>query len=151
MANYDYEVLNRPRANGWDRRRGFTFDGTWTCLDCNLHSDDPELFRKASGRNAQYFGGRYNQCKQCAAAYCSRRRVEVVAIVRSFKDQPCMDCGNRFPPVCMDFDHRPGETKIVEVSHLANRIASPERIRAEIAKCDLVCANCHRLRTEARR
>jgi hypothetical protein len=59
-----------------------------------------------------------------------------------------MDCGGTFPPECMDFDHREGETKELTIgSHLRWAWA---RIEAEIAKCDLVCANCHRTRTRKR-
>lgn len=59
-------------------------------------------------------------------------------------DQPCMDCGNKFPPVCMDFDHVRGE-KVSDISLIVNR--SLNTILEEIAKCDLVCSNCHRIRT----
>lgn len=47
----------------------------------------------------------------------------------------------------MDFDHRPGTIKVADVSVLA-RSSTKERTLDEIAKCDLVCANCHRIRTE---
>lgn len=61
------------------------------------------------------------------------------------KSQPCADCGNSYPPVCMDFDHRDPSAKrfIIATSGTRNR----EAVLAEIAKCDLVCANCHRIRT----
>jgi len=48
----------------------------------------------------------------------------------------------------MDFDHVRGN-KITEVSALLG-FASLERLQLEIAKCDLVCANCHRVRTRKR-
>jgi hypothetical protein len=59
-----------------------------------------------------------------------------------------MDCGNTFPPVCMDFDHRDADSKSFNI---ASRIQlSIEKLAAEIAKCDLVCSNCHRIRTSGR-
>lgn len=61
-----------------------------------------------------------------------------------------MDCGQCFPAVCMDFDHRPGEIKIASVARVI-QAGKLEDLYAEIAKCDLVCANCHRLRTKRRR
>ena len=67
--------------------------------------------------------------------------------LRKLKDAPCMDCGNRFPPECMDFDHVRG-VKAFEISRAAAR--TEEAVRAELAKCDLVCANCHRIRTRKR-
>lgn len=65
------------------------------------------------------------------------------------KAKPCMDCGNSFPPVCMDFDHRDGSEKVGNVSALYE--CSLQTLLNEIAKCDLVCANCHRLRTHSRK
>jgi hypothetical protein len=73
-----------------------------------------------------------------------------VAWVRELKRRPCADCGGLFHPVAMHFDHRPGEKKDFEVGW-AIRGYSRRRIMAEIAKCDLVCANCHAVRTYERR
>ncbi len=61
---------------------------------------------------------------------------------------PCEDCREVFDPICMDFDHRPGETKIGSVSSMI--WAGEDRVMLEIAKCDLVCSNCHRIRTRDR-
>jgi len=63
------------------------------------------------------------------------------------KNTPCLDCKGRFPPECMDFDHVRGR-KITQVSHMKNRRFKD--MLAEIAKCDLVCSNCHRIRTKKR-
>jgi hypothetical protein len=62
------------------------------------------------------------------------------------RGRPCTDCGRVFPHQVMQWDHRPGLEKVGDVSgdfwgH------SREEILAEIAKCDLVCANCHAIRT----
>lgn len=62
---------------------------------------------------------------------------------------PCADCGGKFPAVCMDFDHVRGE-KRVDVSFMVQKAYAWPAVAAEIAKCDLVCANCHRLRTAVR-
>jgi hypothetical protein len=51
----------------------------------------------------------------------------------------------------MDFDHRDSETKTGNVSNMVKRYnAGLARLLDEIAKCDVVCSNCHRLRTHAR-
>ena len=65
------------------------------------------------------------------------------------KDKPCADCGKKYPPYVMDFDHRERNDKISEIAHMAGRNWSFEKIKKEIEKCDLVCANCHRIRTYA--
>ena len=67
-------------------------------------------------------------------------------VMRAAKDVPCMDCGRRWPHWIMEFDHRPGAQKLGEVGALAAR--APRRVvLEEMAKCDVVCANCHRNRT----
>jgi hypothetical protein len=50
----------------------------------------------------------------------------------------------------MDFDHRDPRTKWSAVTRMIGR-AGTYRILEEVAKCDIVCANCHRLRTFVRR
>lgn len=60
----------------------------------------------------------------------------------------CADCGGSFPPECMDFDHL-GD-KVDGVATMVSRTKPWEEIEAEIAKCELVCANCHRIRTKRR-
>lgn len=70
--------------------------------------------------------------------------------VNALKAEPCMDCGGRFKPWQMDYDHRDGEHKTFDVSAMIGKQYKKEQIQAEIAKCDLVCANCHRDRTHHR-
>ncbi len=71
------------------------------------------------------------------------------AFINAQKNIPCMDCSDTFPNICMDFDHRPDEEKLFNLAAAWTR--SKDKIIAEIAKCDVVCSNCHRLRTEKRR
>lgn len=58
----------------------------------------------------------------------------------------CMDCGIHYPYYVMDFDHRPGTTKLFTISDTSS-IKSLEALIEEMAKCDIVCSNCHRHRT----
>lgn len=75
-----------------------------------------------------------------------RRRLYDTVIVKE-KDKPCADCGHSFPTCCMDFDHVRGK-KSFDIA--SNVTSSTEKLIAEIAKCDVVCANCHRIRTHNR-
>lgn len=63
----------------------------------------------------------------------------------ALKNVPCADCGGIFPPCCMDFHHRDPKTKKALVSQLVRMKNS--LLLEEAAKCDLICANCHRIRT----
>lgn len=68
--------------------------------------------------------------------------------VDQLKAEPCVDCGRTFPPAAMDFDHVRG----VKVSNISQMLRRPRaELDAEIAKCELVCATCHRLRGATRR
>lgn len=82
----------------------------------------------------------------------SRRRAAALrAYFNLVKEaSPCFDCGNKFPAIVMDYDHLPHFQKNKCVSVLIAERRSMKLILDEIAKCDLVCANCHRLRTKNR-
>ena len=69
-------------------------------------------------------------------------------ILEELKSGPCVDCGGTFRPECMDWTHKPGTEKLFQISQ-GHKYTWPE-VEAEIAKCELVCANCHRIRTRNR-
>lgn len=77
------------------------------------------------------------------------QQLALLDIAGPFLDLPCHDCGRKYHRAIMEFDHRDGTTKVRNVMSMAGY--SVDRIRAEIAKCDVVCANCHRMRTYRRR
>ena len=60
-------------------------------------------------------------------------------------ETPCADCKQHFPPYVMEFDHRVPAEKRWDISHIYHK--SPVTIKAEIDKCDIVCSNCHQIRT----
>jgi hypothetical protein len=76
-------------------------------------------------------------------------KARLKAEVDSLKGRPCADCGRRFPPCAMDFDHVRG-AKVNSIAQLVNSY-QPRATRVEIVKCELVCACCHRIRTHKRR
>ena len=79
------------------------------------------------------------------------KRLQIrVTLLHSAKDRPCVDCDQRYPPCVMDFDHVRGK-KLGAVGSMVRRMASEARILTEMAKCEVVCANCHRIRTWKRR
>lgn len=113
----------------------------------------------------EIFTGRY--CRPCTQAcirawrklnkpkskiYARRHNDRVMAWVREQRAKPCTDCGRTFPWFVMDFDHKNGKLGPgdIRVAALATK-QSFKRAAEEIAKCDLVCANCHKIRTHLRR
>ena len=68
--------------------------------------------------------------------------------LNELKVKPCIDCGRSFPPEAMDFDHISGDKKYT----ISTMFSSPwTKVLEEIDKCELICANCHRVRTHKRR
>lgn len=75
-----------------------------------------------------------------------RERRIYVEVVCAAKARPCADCGIQYAPWQMDFDHVRG-TKLMGIARRAAKTYSIRKVKAEIAKCEVVCANCHRNRT----
>lgn len=72
-------------------------------------------------------------------------------LIRKAKDVPCADCGGVYHYCVMDFDHREGTQKVENISRMVSQSFPKSAIIREMKKCDVVCANCHRLRTHKRR
>ena len=111
-------------------------------------------------------GRRDNLCRACRAAYHrghylankqryvdqardrkqreAQRRTEY--LIEFFADHPCRDCGET-DPVVLEFDHL--SDKRFDIGQ-ALPYRNWESILAEIRKCEVVCANCHRRRTARR-
>jgi len=90
----------------------------------------------------------HGQLRRISAAADKRRSVERRAAVGRMKEKPCADCETAYPFFVMDFDHRDPSTKDFTISRVVTRLAW-DKLVAEIEKCDVVCVNCHRLRTWA--
>jgi len=110
-------------------------------------------------------GRRQSYCRVCHAAYrhghylrnkreyvrrselqTALRRLENRRMLRTYlQTHPCIDCGE-VDPLVLELDHRDPATKVQAVTWLAAR----KRwmiVATEIEKCDVRCANCHRIRT----
>lgn len=88
--------------------------------------------------------------KQRAVAYrkaCRERNKEYVNSLK--RDAVCTDCKIDYPFYILQFDHI-GDDKKDHVSTMANSGVPLSTLRAEIAKCEIVCANCHITRTYTR-
>jgi hypothetical protein len=78
------------------------------------------------------------------------RREQMTVFIALFKTRMgCADCGYRAHPAALDFDHRPGEVKLFSINEAKRK--SWMALHTEIGKCDIVCANCHRIRTANRK
>lgn len=110
--------------------------------------------------------GQFSYCRDCRCAYDRRyyaergkaarlerkrvRREAARAWIDSLKEgRPCMDCGEVFRPYVMHWDHLPGYMKVSEISTMVGGWGR-DAIQDELKKCELVCANCHVMRTVVR-
>src|SRR5581483_11647723 len=107
--------------------------------------------------------GRQPWCKECRKsydhAYHARNRERLVALAKKrhqdFLERhrrlksttPCSDCGGFFHFAAMEWDHLPGTTKTAEISTQLSRVRSRKN-REEMAKCEVVCANCEAVRCD---
>ena len=116
-------------------RRGEPKLQTW-CRDC---------FAEANARN--YIANRERE-RARIYKYIANRRAEVgQKIIDYLREHPCVDCGER-DIVVLEFDHI-GD-KVADVSAYAGGGRTWARVRAEIEKCEVRCANCHRRKTRER-
>ena len=134
--------------------------GTKKCTGCGLERPIDEFPVK----NVKT-GRRGTRCRACRSAYgklhyqknrewyCARTRAPRreqrepywAWVMNYLTTHPCVDCGE-VDPVVLQFDHRDGTEKVDADGTMLNR-ASWSTLLNEIAKCDVRCANCHRLRT----
>lgn len=129
------------------------------CKDCNLISDDLSVYKKSynkvDGRLVQT--GYCNLCHACnnrranptkrANAHVTRARIRAAVIAA--KDKPCTDCGVKYPYFVMQFDHLDPSQKSFNIGSFSTQ--SMSQVLEEIAKCEVVCANCHATRTHNER
>jgi hypothetical protein len=102
--------------------------------------------RRAYGR-AYYRANRDRRVQQDADRKRAVRLERTRLLLEHFAGHPCVDCGER-DPLVLEFDHL--RDKAFNIGqHLTHR--SWQAVLVEIEKCEVVCANCHRRRTFARR
>ncbi len=131
-----------------------------TCCDCGL-SKPVNLFNvKRSAfqpycRSCQsdrhkiwYRENQKSHSKKCTES-AKIRKANFRRVVDAKKAVACADCHKEYPVICMDFDHVSG-VKIANVSFLASGRNSESKLMAELEKCEVVCSNCHRIRTAKR-
>ncbi len=110
------------------------------CLNCHRqrtkrrHHNGEAAYATKRGASASVSQKRTQKCRDRGRAFLATKKLE----------SGCVDCGYKDAPESLDFDHVRGE----KLFSLATKPgASLARLSAEIAKCEVVCANCHRIRT----
>ena len=112
----------------------------------------------------EFYGQRHQVCRECKRVYDREYHTKRTAaqkhkktsqqktrridnrkyILEYLKTHPCECCGET-DPVVLEFDHIDPTTKEYTISLMV--MHSKENIDKEIAKCRVLCANCHRRHT----
>lgn len=93
----------------------------------------------SSVRVRGWYKNNRNKRQQAANKRNQQRRDECVDALGG----ECMRCGGLFPRCVYDFHHRDPTTKVDAISNL---LSKPKLLKEELKKCDLLCANCHRVK-----
>ena len=104
-----------------------------TCRDC-AHGFNKTYFEgSAKEKHLQQVRERKNAARDAAREYAWEY----------LSTHPCIHCGESDPMV-LEFHHRSDEEKDMAVGYMVSGGWSIARIKSEMAKCDVLCANCHR-------
>ena len=102
---------------------------------------------RAAYKQEHYKANKQRYIDQAAASKRKLRLERTMFLLEFFKEHPCTDCGEQ-DPVVLEFDHL--RDKSFDIGQ-ALSYRNWQSILDEIAKCEVVCANCHRRRTAQRR
>ena len=129
-----------------------------TCPRCSIekqYSDFNKSKRNNDGLHAycrdchkQHYRDNAEKHKKRVKDRNYRVRKELQDILLEYLKDGCVDCGEK-NIIVLEFDHVMGE-KILAVTVMMRRAVSEKTIREEIEKCEVRCANCHRIKTEER-
>jgi 5-methylcytosine-specific restriction endonuclease McrA len=106
---------------------------------CTLCEENKPLteFRKRANRT-----GYHVHCKPCQVLYVSNRRREIKKQCLEYKGGCCSKCGYDKSDYALEFHHRDPEKKDFSINRGASLVF--DKLKEELDKCDLLCANCHR-------
>lgn len=91
----------------------------------------------------------YNKLNPTPSRNASRRhKIASLELIRELKNVQCTDCGIKYPYYVMQFDHL--RDKKVSLGGSRASSLSKSTIIEEAKKCEVVCANCHFIRTQNR-
>ena len=99
--------------------------------------------RDRTAYNRSYFPLHYQKNKEKYKAAARAYTERMLTFVRNFKcEKGCMFCGEK-EPCCLDLHHIDPDTKEYAIGHMVRNFGK-DRLMEEIAKCVVICANCHR-------
>lgn len=119
-------------------------------MNCSICNINPKHYTNGlckpcrTAYNKQWYLDNKEKQKLVATRNNIKYALRANEIINKFKDKPCADCNVAYPSHIMDCDHVSG-VKLNDVSKMKK--GNIEALIAELAKCEVVCSNCHRDRT----
>jgi hypothetical protein len=98
---------------------------------------------KKHGETFGYFSGKRIRCKKCNTEAVVLRRQKIKLKAVEYKNGKCEICGYNKCVNAFEFHHRNPEEKDFAIGQRGHS-RSWEKVKKEIDKCMLLCANCHR-------
>jgi hypothetical protein len=98
---------------------------------------------KKHGETDGYFCSKRIRCKKCNVEAVTKRRRKIKLKAVEYKGDKCEICGYNKCINVFEFHHKDPNEKDFAISHNGHS-RSWERVKKEIDKCMLLCANCHR-------
>lgn len=131
------------------------------CNKCSTDKEDVEFSKRRlkSGKeilqsickecNKLAHKKHYIENKQSYIQKAKKHNKKNIDFINKLKEEtPCKDCNKFYPSFVMDFDHL--RDKLYGISRIT-KAKSRKILLEEIAKCEIVCSNCHRVRTHSRK
>ena len=148
MVLADWATKGSSRSKRRERAE-WAAKGLKRCMGCGEGKAFAEFTRAQKSRD-----GRYHLCRPCLKADRRKRYDPVRQRIRDYErvsarmlelkgGRSCARCGEAHPGT-LDFHHRDPAQKLFILATVNARARDQEEIAAEIAKCDVLCANCHR-------
>lgn len=116
-----------------------TISSTKICRDCNSEKPIEDFYFKNKSKSDL----RDTRCKICAVKSSVKRFQEIKKQCVDYKGGSCEVCGYNKCQAALDFHHTDPSEKDFQISSVKNTKLSPA-VYAELDKCKLLCANCHR-------
>lgn len=135
LSNRKYCLVCSPFGSRNTFKLETLVPGKRYCSRCNNQLSVDNFYSKRGKPNSSAY------CKQCTIDQVNERSRFLKLKAVEYKGNKCYICGYSKCLAALDFHHRDPTKKDFAI---AAKMTSFEQVRAELDKCDLLCANCHR-------
>ena len=137
LNKYNLKTKNKSFTDGYINPNIKRVEiGNQKCCRCNvLLTPENSYDRKQKKIYSSY-------CKECTSKNTLEKRIKFKQFCVDYKGGSCIKCGYNKDITALEFHHKNPKDKEIDPSKMMNK--SPEFIKNELDKCELLCSNCHR-------